>query len=154
MQVPEEEKYLNTFQSTLPRGERRKAPCQGYISKISIHAPARGATMQLGSELQLDTISIHAPARGATGSRRNRKGDNIFQSTLPRGERLAQLSHCITQFYFNPRSREGSDRRAFYMSDLWKNFNPRSREGSDAAEEIGFSPVRISIHAPARGATL
>ena len=78
---------------------------------------------------------------------------------------------------FNPRSREGSD-VSYLESDTYHNdFNPRSREGSDekmSSKEYGFSvfqstlPRRerlvgavtslinsaISIHAPAKGATM
>ena len=55
------------FQSTLPQGERlaRKAAKEA-AAKISIHAPARGATQQYGIFLSEAPISIHAPARGAT----------------------------------------------------------------------------------------
>ena len=79
------------FQSALPRGERQQIG--GSLDEdrnISIHAPARGATVSLvtrdsahkhfnprsreGSDAQVDNaavpagISIHAPARGATPS--------------------------------------------------------------------------------------
>ena len=33
------------------------------------------------------------------------------------------------------------------------DFNPRSREGSDKKQMQGVNPQEISIHAPARGAT-
>ena len=56
-------------------------------------------------------------------------------------------------FYFNPRSREGSDGNSIGMSNYNINFNPRSREGSDLNTELGRKIARISIHAPARGAT-
>ena len=56
----------------------------------------------------------------------------IFQSTLPRGERLGGVKNVIT----------GKT-----------DFNPRSREGSDAALKLIRDNEIISIHAPARGAT-
>ena len=56
---------------------------------ISIHAPARGATKDEYNNLIKAQISIHAPARGATLD----------------GKQPDQLVP-----YFNPRSREGSDR--------------------------------------------
>ena len=34
------------------------------------------------------------------------------------------------------------------------NFNPRSREGSDYSAEEAVKVIEISIHAPARGATI
>ena len=79
--------------------------------------------------------------------------------------------------YFNPRSRERSDGSGLMISRASSNFNPRSRERSDSSEAsvgsmlIYFNPrsrersdkywsaasafaYSISIHAPARGATL
>ena len=120
------------FQSTLPRGERLTAGA-GYVidKKISIHAPARGATVlaclqrsgstyfnprsREGSDQAYSQergrvkISIHAPARGATLLCGGELFVAVFQSTLPRGERLcfSMASSGLTDF--NPRSREGSD---------------------------------------------
>ena len=57
----------------------------------------------------------------------------LFQSTLPRGERLVQ--DCET-----------------YKGNA--DFNPRSREGSDPdPDDVAPELDVISIHAPARGAT-
>ena len=100
-----------------------------------------------------------------------------FQSTLPQGERrLCAHFSRVQIFNFNPRSRKGSDiQHPVYRHDS-AYFNPRSRKGSDfqpagkdpfrltfqstlpKGERLksGFctSPdLRISIHAPARGAT-
>ena len=77
--------------------------------------------------------------------------------------------------YFNPRSREGSDRKKMPLTSWEIDFNPRSREGSDSISNLSSSlsiyfnprsregsdpiPLRkeldsnISIHAPAKGAT-
>ena len=125
----------------------------------------------------MDYISIHAPARGATKIAGNGFTPNIpFQSTLPRGERLVTLGTTFEIYYFNPRSREGSDAKGivdFVLCDIsihapargatlldrgipseFHNFNPRSREGSDAFSLPTDSILYISIHAPARGATI
>ena len=144
------------FQSTLPRGERHCSPMSSrYRSKISIHAPARGATLLSKAVFLLQYISIHAPARGAT----------IF---------IIHINNVI--FYFNPRSREGSDINVNTFIYIIRDFNPRSREGSDCTWQLisvldllfqstlprgerrgndkqGIQKCRISIHAPARGAT-
>ena len=81
--------FEGTFQSTLPRRERRNstvphsrptrisihAPAKGatlyfcicvLLIKISIHAPAKGATSEADEAVKLSHISIHAPAKGAT----------------------------------------------------------------------------------------
>ena len=129
----------------------------GYYAyfQISIHAPARGATL---------CIFLEIPASFR------------FQSTLPRGERLAKEIGRIGQRHFNPRSREGSDitRLMVVISSFrFQSTLPRGeRPGSDEPViiEIRFQstlprgerlcPViliiasnAISIHAPARGAT-
>ena len=79
-------------------------------------------------------ISIHAPTRGATKTSYYRNLSYLlFQSTLPREERLIL-------------------RRFLYQL---KNFNPRSHERSDADFNIICPTLKyISIHAPTRGATL
>ena len=60
----------------------------------------------------------------------------IFQSTLPRGERPGFSSKFINISYFNPRSREGSDKYPPRVAKKYTYFNPRSREGSDNLTRI------------------
>ena len=100
------------FQSALPRGERPESTCKRILFfKISIRAPARGATITSREYMHHLLISIRAPARGATlsqiipGGIRDISirapargatmvplpilaGQGLFQSALPRGERL------------------------------------------------------------------
>ena len=79
-----------SFQSTLPRRERRNGQKKEMEPiHISIHAPAKGATHSVRVYVFRVHISIHAPAKGATFS-------------------YIDLSCFI--YYFNPRSREGSDK--------------------------------------------
>ena len=96
-----------------------------------------------------------------------------FQSTLPRGERLAGDTKDVTTYddfnprsregsdcsrmdcrryrgYFNPRSREGSD---FDLKNLiihFLNFNPRSREGSDGNIEVKCMRERLNFNPRSR----
>ena len=77
---------------------------------VSIHAPARGATSIRARPSLQGMVSIHAPARGATDWTTSAIPSNMFQSTPPRGGR--QCRHAA-----------------------------------------GRSPKMVSIHAPARGAT-
>ena len=147
---------LAQFQSALPRGERQlRQAYQQPAHPISIRAPARGATY-------FSLYSVNLPQ---------------FQSALPRGERLnlSIRSWLITNF--NPRSREGSDCHNQLAHMIPANFNPRSREGSDSfwnrsvnlsrkfqsalprgerrlSGDSGRYVRRISIRAPARGATV
>ena len=101
-------------------------------NKISIHAPTRGATtLNLYSGI-FTPISIHAPTRGATRCSFLQRPHGLFQSTLPREERRKTV-HGLN----------------FIVSD----FNPRSHERSDEKRTLWRSVIKISIHAPTRGAT-
>ena len=100
-------------------------------------------------------ISIHAPARGAT-----RKGRGInttlryFNPRSREGSDESRVGDFRGVCNFNPRSREGSDLFRFSRFKHLKHFNPRSREGSDGEIKPKKSNNEISIHAPARGATI
>ena len=82
-----------------------------YTLKVSIHAPARGATYPIILSLIASTP---------------------FQSTHPRGVRQFDIDILISFFWcFNPRTREGCDSAlARYFSHIL-SFNPRTREGCD-----------------------
>ena len=55
---------------------------------------------------------------------------------------------------FNPRAREGRDvRPAILALRIQMGFNPRAREGRDLTLFSLFRILKVSIHAPARGAT-
>ena len=123
-------------------------------SSVSIHAPARGATVPVATRScvlacfnprpraggdQHDvhahacgSVSIHAPARGATICRKHVRAGLEFQSTPPRGGRRA--AQDVLQ------ARDG--------------FNPRPRAGGDDCRDDQRQAVSVSIHAPARGATV
>ena len=145
------------FQSTLPRRERRAGIYStGNYIRVSIHAPAKGATAAVSPNRRPDRVSIHAPAKGATVGME--KGFLLYTSFNPRsreGSDTTSLSHTGRISSFNPRSREGSDSRSPSVPHRSVGFNPRSREGSDQVEEyIQAIQKSVSIHAPAKGATL
>ena len=58
----------------------------------------------------------------------------LFQSTLPRGERLETPNTSHTSKNFNPRSHEGSDPVRLVQPQQKRHFNPRSHEGSDVLQ--------------------
>ena len=109
---------------------------------------------RMGSDLvalpppPLFKVSIHAPAWGATFLINAQAEEVIaFQSTLPHGERHhANHANNSRQLGFNPRSRMGSDDSARQSSWTRGGFNPRSRMGSDPpryfarSTAIGFNP--------------
>ena len=88
-------------------------------------------------------ISIHAPTRGATTLQLISLAAELFQSTLPRGERRKSclVPPCCKNF--NPRSHEGSDIPVTLIICWFIDFNPRSHEGSDTVMTWGDEPSYI-----------
>ena len=103
--------YWVIFQSTLPRGERRLLPLLSRYCSIHFNPRSREGSDATGYSYNLYrlSISIHAPARGATVAFISHVDIKQFQSTLPRGERRQYSVCCRELSNFNPRSREGSD---------------------------------------------
>ena len=107
-----EPKYYTGFQSTLPRGERQSSSVSVIaITAVSIHAPTRGATEgaqdytahylrfnprshegsdQTWSYRQMLLMSFNPRSHEGSDAARSAIAPFImvFQSTLPRGERL------------------------------------------------------------------
>ena len=146
---------LTVFQSTLPRRERQAhGGCCIVIVKISIHAPAKGATDLGRRSIYPEYISIHAPAKGATVRRiHDRFHSCNFNPRSREGSDRRKQVRSLLHIYFNPRSREGSDGGDGGRNPDVKDFNPRSREGSDDFSSAMSTMAVISIHAPAKGAT-
>ena len=55
---------------------------------------------------------------------------------------------------FNPRTRTGCDNKVEIPNKLINGFNPRTRTGCDTDQDIREGWSAVSIHAPARGATM
>ena len=102
------------------------------IPKISIHAPAWGATRR---KTQKALLLPHFNPRARVG-----------RDASDRGSRR-QIQN------FNPRARVGRDPARGFLPQKAHHFNPRARVGRDAAGGFFLPFVRISIHAPAWGAT-
>ena len=106
----------------------------GCGQSVSIHAPAKGATRWQIIAREPEDVSIHAPAKGATA----------YTGCL----RLVPQR-------FNPRPREGGDIvRSISCSRnvLFQSTPPR--RGRPLTEDRFAKGVKVSIHAPAKGATL
>ena len=100
---------------------------------VSIHAPARGATYYRRIlRWHAIVVSIHAPARGATVRLVRIPSHWLFQSTPPRGGRLANFKTIMTVKKF-------------------QSTPPRGGRQQYIAAKGGLK--KVSIHAPARGAT-
>ena len=78
-------------------------------------------------------VSIHAPARGAT------PGPCVLHAAFEG---------------FNPRARARRDNDHLRGDDMPASFNPRARARRDSMEMIARPIIEVSIHAPARGATI
>ena len=88
---------VSMFQSTHPRGVRRQAsPKAAPPGRVSIHAPAWGATHRAGPARLGYRVSIHAPAWGATGR-------PVSRPPIPTS--------------FNPRTRVGCDQFSLGILD-------------------------------------
>ncbi len=100
------------------------------------------------------SISIHAPARGATVWREGTERIRCYFN--PRSREGSDMGGCVSlkgSWDFNPRSREGSDPRRRYSSPkLGISIHAPARGATWTTEQL--TDLRyISIHAPARGAT-
>ena len=122
-------------------------------------------------------ISIHAPAQGATRKAMEAAKEPEFQSTPPRRGRRLLVSfrprfRCISihapaqgatvplpalpapRPYFNPRPRAGGDRLRLFLRALLRISIHAPAQGATYGLEIIYEEKGISIHAPAQGATL
>jgi len=126
--------------------------CEAVI--VSIHAPARGATSVLIFDHHVSIVSIHAPARGATFHFPKHGNQFIGFNPRARAGRDEKRGHCQRlDSCFNPRARAGRDLRRPLLFLRLQRFNPRARAGRDRFDGILCLRRRVSIHAPARGAT-
>ncbi|EAQ36312.1 hypothetical protein NB311A_20281 [Nitrobacter sp. Nb-311A] len=77
-------------------------------------------------------VSIHAPARGATVLALSWMPERTFRSTRPRGARpINEASYLVAFLSFDPRAREGRDLFFPSCTLLKRCFDPRAREGRD-----------------------
>ena len=167
------------FQSTRPHGARRpQLHKRESAVRVSIHAPAWGATFFIVHNIQFIAVSIHAPAWGATtGSSRRfplrrsfnpraRMGrdNNIlagvhllywFQSTRPHGARRKLRNVPVVSRKVSIHAPAwGATPNLSVVQYSPLGFNPRARMGRDARDSSdSIDLMDVSIHAPAWGAT-
>ncbi len=119
--------------------------------EATCRAPAWGATNTNNINNIAALVSIRAPAWGATGWLSwTRHSFTSFNSRSRVGSDQRCGRYGFGKWCFNSRSRVGSDNRRFENVAECCSFNSRSRVGSDFCSVcVG----RVSIRAPARGAT-
>ncbi len=146
-----------TIESFNPRSHVGSDPVGVWYSTqkdVSIHAPTWGATRLVKIPSSGTKVSIHAPTWGATAVAVADYLDQLmFQSTLPRGERLtaARIVSIFSEFQSTlPR---GERQNEVLHTPETTGFNPRSHVGSDWWLVAVHKDELVSIHAPTWGAT-
>ena len=93
--------------------------------------------------------------KGATTVQRSRKwGNPSFNPRTREGCDRRDDLNTSTGDAFNPRTREGCDGRPHGNGGVpSRPFNPRTREGCDQAQKDFYNLILRSIHAPVKGAT-
>ena len=145
------------FQSTHPQGVRQFViDNENRFVYVSIHAPARGATTLNHSWCTNPLVSIHAPARGATSLIVRLKTARFVSIHAPaRGATLLLPSSPDKESCFNPRTRKGCDVCPITLcqsSRAFQSTHPQGVRHLTAEQSLDYAAV--SIHAPARGATV
>ncbi len=165
------------FQSTRPQGARRHSlRFFNGLSHVSIHAPAGGATVVWLLPPGEEVVSIHAPAGGATLTTSMKKVLSRFQSTRPQGARLEEDAKRVEPVMVSIHAPAGGATQVELKgqnADMFQStrpqgarrihhrhlpgsssFNPRARRGRDLNTLVKINDAsRVSIHAPAGGAT-
>ena len=163
------------FNPRARKGRDRIADQKEKFAKISIHAPARGATcfIRFSAFARIFQSTRPQGARRVSSIFRSHKG--LFQSTRPQGARRMPGNPCPHRQIsihapargatgpmaenrgrlqdFNPRARKGRDTKRPKQNTTTFYFNPRARKGRDMKHLDRSGAIAISIHAPARGAT-
>ena len=160
------------------RGATAVAPCIGQATSASIHAPARGATTHStpsprrrgrfnprareGRDIATKRASRSGVAFQSTrprGARQSNRSDNRFlfkfQSTRPRGARPSAARYSAAlHFLFQSTRPRGARPSIWPFLKLFLMFQSTRPRGARPQEGDRRAPQgRVSIHAPARGAT-
>ena len=100
-------------------------------------------------------VSIHAPAWGATRRAGSSRFVSVrFQSTPPRGGRRCFCRRSCCWWRFNPRPRVGGDKRWILPRHTIKVSIHAPAWGATRYGRVSRCIVNVSIHAPAWGATV
>ena len=124
---------LQMFQSTHPHGVRQ-SQIEFYVelTKVSIHAPTRGATHPEFQKNVDDLVSIHAPTRGATVL--SRSGIRPMVSFNPRTHTGCDLGNTHKRFGYCVSIHaptRGATKPKTFRYFVPRGFNPRTHTGCD-----------------------
>src|SRR5205085_1081626 len=96
-------------------------------------------------------VSIHAPAKGATWSPKKTNVRQRFRSTPPGDESMSPEWDRLTGF--DPRPREGGDKGRCRVWWLFLVSIHAPAKGATVFDQAIVNVMDVSIHAPAKGAT-
>ncbi len=123
---------MSGFNSRAREGRDARWPWNASETLFQFTRPRGARHAASFPNAQVTAVSIHAPARGATYGR----------------------ARCCASECFNSRAREGRDLSSRARASHRRCFNSRAREGRDMKLLVFDGFRTVSIHAPARGATL
>ena len=144
------------FQSTHPRGVRPPASGERMDPiRVSIHAPAWGATHSWYVPYRLLWVSIHAPAWGATRLVETaRPVTNVSIHAPAWGATLVSALVLVMEQPFQSTHPRGVRRSAGWSKYPTRQFQSTHPRGVRPRRNAGnHRNLRVSIHAPAWGAT-
>ena len=148
--VPRQCWLYQQFQSTPPREGRRTVPRQCWLyQQFQSTPPREGRRGMLELHLHVGRVSIHAPARGATPRHLQPAYQEQGFNPRPRAEGDGTCQrHPRCRCHFNPRPRvEGDLLPIDPVARLDSCFNPRPRAGRRVVLAKKVDPVNVSIHA-------
>ena len=168
---------FSAFQSTFPRGERRrKFRKEALRSYISIHVPSWGTTTAITNMFHDFIFQSTFPRGERLNTLATVSLILVFQSTFPRGERhilehkhtyyvfisihvpswgttIKQFEAVTGQIRFQSTFPRGERQRIWLSRISYTDFNPRSLVGNDKMNFKSNAKYKISIHVPSWGTT-
>ena len=151
------DKVILMFQSTPPRegGDGSPDHMGQRTAGISIHAPREGGDpWHHQGEYSEGRFQSTPPARGATVNIEWHNITNIISIHAPReGGDVVPIINILLPYLFQSTPPRGGRRAGGIIWSGAGHFNPHPREGGDAEPADPVGGEKISIHAPARGAT-
>ena len=143
------------FQFTLPREERRQVQAQPLtLQNFNPRSHERSDFLVLTSKRLILYFNPRSHERSDCYSNISLTFSSYFNPRSHERSDATTLRQGIYRLNFNPRSHERSDKSSFCSIGSSAYFNPRSHERSDIVYCYRFKYIRISIHAPTRGATI
>ena len=107
-------------------------------SKVSIHTPTQGVTMENQMLIQLFSVSIHTPTQGVTGRAARAASQEGFNPHTHAGCDFCNLPSLQLPNCFNPHTHAGCDRILVSQLGSTSSFNPHTHAGCDLLYTLGI----------------